>query len=60
MACLMALVGNMMRGKDQAAIMPAEFMAMLDPTGETEPPLKPADLQMEAFEANWQKMLGEA
>lgn len=58
-ACLLAYLANMFRSSDHAAVLPSEFLTILDPTGETEPPLSPAEQATTAFEENWQAMLGE-
>lgn len=59
MANLLAFIANSLRGKEQAPMNPQQFLSMLDPTGETEPPLTAEEEAAAAFEANWQAMLGE-
>lgn len=57
-ACLLAMLANMFRGKETAPIGPAEFMSLLDPTGETEAVSSAEEQAAEQFEAMWAKMLG--
>lgn len=56
-ACLMALIANMMRGEKGEIMSPQDFMSLLDPTGETEPPPSAAERAAETFETMWEKMM---
>lgn len=58
-ACLLATLANMMRGEKGEMVMPGDFLAALDPTGESEPPLTASERAATAFEEQWQAMLGE-
>lgn len=56
-ACLMALIANMMRGEKDDLMNPQQFMAVLDPTGETEAAPSATERATEAFESMWEAMV---
>lgn len=58
-ACLLATLANMMRGEKQEPVGPQNFLPVLDPTGESEPPLTPSERAAAAFEEQWRAMVGE-
>lgn len=60
MACLLAVVVNALRGKDEEPVTPQTLLAWLDPSGETEAPLPAAEQASQAFEEQWRAMMGDS
>jgi hypothetical protein len=58
-ANLLAFLSNWFRKESDLAITPAQFMPMLDPTGETELEMTVQDQAQTAFEANYRQAMGE-
>lgn len=59
MACLLAMLANMFRDQKSEPVGPQAFLALLDPTGETEAPPTATEQANSAFESMWKAMLGE-